>query len=127
MFGLLFTSDPNGESGRGEATREDRDATRWRHPELHHLQSTAACSIAQILTILTLSILRCFHTPHNMFRTAARSFAATALRSAESPSQVEALKQTAINISKAQGVGQRGFIDGTSFSPHCPPVSGYTN
>jgi cysteine synthase A len=47
-----------------------------------------------------------------MFRTAARSFAASAWRSAESISQLEAANQTAINISKAQGIGQRGFLDG---------------
>jgi len=48
-----------------------------------------------------------------MFRTAARSFAASAWRSAESLSQIEAAHHTAINISKAQGIGQRGFLDGT--------------
>jgi len=47
-----------------------------------------------------------------MFRTAARSFAVSALRRPESVSQFEAAHQTAIDISKAQGVGQRGFIDG---------------
>lgn len=48
-----------------------------------------------------------------MFRTASRSFAVSAWRSAESLSQLEAAYQTGINVSKAQGVGQRGFIDGT--------------
>ncbi len=47
-----------------------------------------------------------------MFRTASRRFAASAWRSIESASQLEAAHQTAINISKAQGVGQRGFLDG---------------
>jgi len=52
-----------------------------------------------------------------MFRTAARSFAASAWRNAESLSQIEAAHQTAINISKAQGIGQRGFIDGIMLIP----------
>jgi cysteine synthase A len=42
-----------------------------------------------------------------MFRTAARGFAASAWRAAD------AHQQTAINISKAQGIGHRGFLDGT--------------
>jgi hypothetical protein len=52
-----------------------------------------------------------------MFSTAARRFGASAWRSAESIGQIEteAARQTAINISKAQGVGQRGFIDGTLY------------
>jgi cysteine synthase len=47
-----------------------------------------------------------------MFRTAVRSFAVSAWRNAESFSQLEAAHQTAINISKAQGVAQRGLLDG---------------
>jgi hypothetical protein len=50
-----------------------------------------------------------------MFRTAARSFAVSAWRSAESLGQLEAASQTAINISKAQGIGQRGFLDGKPY------------
>jgi hypothetical protein len=64
------------------------------------------------------SIVDCALSLHNMFRTVARSFAATALRSAESISQIEAAQQTAINISKAQGIGQRGFIDGNDPFSH---------
>ncbi|EDU44051.1 cysteine synthase (O-acetylserine (Thiol)-lyase) [Pyrenophora tritici-repentis Pt-1C-BFP] len=52
-----------------------------------------------------------------MFRTAARSIAASAWRNAESFSQIEAAHQTAINISKAQGIGQRGFIDAIGKTP----------
>lgn len=52
-----------------------------------------------------------------MFRTAARSFAASARRGAESVSQFEAAHQTAIGISKAQGIGQRGFIDAIGKTP----------
>lgn len=48
-----------------------------------------------------------------MLRTAPRRFAASLWRSAESLSQIEASYQTGINISKAQGIGHRGFIDGT--------------
>jgi hypothetical protein len=62
-------------------------------------------SLNSPLHVLSLSLLI-------MFRTAARSFAASAWRSAESISQLEAANQTAINISKAQGIGQRGFLDG---------------
>lgn len=51
-----------------------------------------------------------------MFRTAARSFAVSARRSAESATSFEAAHQTAIGISKAQGVGQRGFLDGKASS-----------
>lgn len=40
-----------------------------------------------------------------------RQFAASARRSAEAVS-FEANHQTAIGISKAQGIGQRGFLDG---------------
>lgn len=54
-----------------------------------------------------------------MFRTASRSFTASIWRSAENLSQLEASYATGINISKAQGVGQRGFIDGTHTIP--PP------
>ena len=48
-----------------------------------------------------------------MFRTAPRRFAASLGRSADALSQLEASYQTGINISKAQGIGHRGFIDGT--------------
>ena len=51
-------------------------------------------------------------TVPTMFRTAARSFATSARRGAESIGSVEAAQQTALNISKAQGIGQRGFLDG---------------
>jgi cysteine synthase A len=50
-----------------------------------------------------------------MFRTAARQFAASARRSAEAVS-FEANHQTAIGISKAQGISQRGLLDGMSMS-----------
>lgn len=46
-----------------------------------------------------------------MFRTAARQFAASARRTADAVS-FEANHQTSIGISKAQGIGQRGFLDG---------------
>ena len=52
-----------------------------------------------------------------MFRTAARSFAVSARRGAESISQLEAAHQTAIGISKAQGIGRRGFLDGNVHTP----------
>ncbi|EAT77192.2 hypothetical protein SNOG_15527 [Parastagonospora nodorum SN15] len=55
----------------------------------------------------------------DMFRTAARGFAASAWRSAESIGQIQsdAVHQTAVNISKAQGIGQRGFIDAIGKTP----------
>ena len=55
-----------------------------------------------------------------MFRTAARGFATSARRGAESLSQLEAAHQTAIGISTAQGIGQRGFLDGKNeqYSAH---------
>ncbi|KAF2276528.1 PALP-domain-containing protein [Westerdykella ornata] len=52
-----------------------------------------------------------------MFRTASRRFAATVWRSAEHLAQIEAAYQTGINVSKAQGVGQRGFIDAIGKTP----------
>lgn len=58
------------------------------------------------------------HSHPNMFRTAPRRFAASLYRSAESLSQLEASYQTGINISKAQGIGQRGFIDGRCCGAH---------
>jgi hypothetical protein len=48
-----------------------------------------------------------------MFRTAARSFAASAWRRSDSILSAEA-RQTAVNISQAQGIGQRGFLDGNN-------------
>ncbi|KAF1363554.1 PALP-domain-containing protein [Lizonia empirigonia] len=51
-----------------------------------------------------------------MFRTAARQFAATARRSADAVSY-EANHQTALNISRAQGIGQRGFLDAIGKTP----------
>jgi hypothetical protein len=65
-----------------------------------------------ISTVLSLPLLDPTSNSVNMLRTAARSFAASAWRSAESVSQLEAAHQTAIGISKAQGIGQRGFLDG---------------
>lgn len=47
-----------------------------------------------------------------MIRTAARGFVASAWRGAETLGSIEAAHQTAIGISKAQGIGQRGFLDG---------------
>jgi hypothetical protein len=101
----VYVRSKMGKAAAGKTTREDRDVTRLRHPQLHHLR---------YVNFLLPSIVDCALSPHNMFRTVARSFAATALRSAESISQIEAAQQTAINISKAQGIGQRGFIDGNN-------------
>lgn len=53
-----------------------------------------------------------------MFRTRVLRFAATAYRAAENIPQIEAAQQYAIGISKAQGVTQRGFIDGASPRRH---------
>lgn len=47
-----------------------------------------------------------------MFRTQALRLAATAWRAAESVSSIEAAQQYTIAVSKAQGITQRGFIDG---------------
>ena len=54
-----------------------------------------------------------------MFRTAARGFATSARRGAEIIGSAEA-QQTALNISKAQGIGQRGFLDGNIFPYKTP-------
>jgi len=50
--------------------------------------------------------------PTTMFRTPIRRFAATAWRAAESVAEIDAAQQYRINVSKAQGICQRGLIDG---------------
>lgn len=69
--------------------------------------SLFACIILQLEVVL--HIVQC-----NMFRTTARRLAAASTwPGPQSKAQIEAAQQTAINISKAQGIGQRGFLDGT--------------
>lgn len=85
--------------GGAIATSVNRRLIRWRH----HLLAASFELLHSVFRTYFRAI---------MFRTAARSFAASAWRNAESFSQLEAAHQTAINISKAQGVGQRGFLDG---------------
>jgi hypothetical protein len=101
----LFTSTVIriGTIPRRGSTR-DRDPTR----QLRHRLVSALTSA--IIVKFEASSLQ--HFSAKMFRTAARGFAASAWRTAESIGQIEAAQQTAINISKAQGIGQRGFIDG---------------
>jgi len=66
--------------------------------------SLFACIILRLEVFL--HIVQC-----NMFRTTARRLAAAS--TSQSKAQIEAAQQTTINISKAQGIGQRGFLDGT--------------
>jgi hypothetical protein len=71
---------------------------------LHHRERSELPLHVQSLPLLT------------MFRTAARSFAASAWRRSDGILSAEA-RQTAINISEAQGIGQRGFLDGNNYIP----------
>jgi cysteine synthase A len=54
-----------------------------------------------------------------MFRTAVRRFAATALRPAETLTQLEAPQLHGIEISKAQRIAHDGFIDGALAPVSC--------
>ncbi|KAF2743207.1 PALP-domain-containing protein [Sporormia fimetaria CBS 119925] len=52
-----------------------------------------------------------------MFRTASRRFTASLWRSADSLAQIEASYQHGINVSKAQGIAQRGLVDAIGKTP----------
>jgi hypothetical protein len=58
-------------------------------------------------------------SPLVMFQTASRRLAGTAMRRAESINlaQIEAAYKVGLNVSRAQGVGQRGLLDGTATNP----------
>jgi hypothetical protein len=86
-------------------------------PWRHRGPSAILCSIISFVALSPCRLVAAkleFPLLRDMFRTAARGFAASAWRSAESIGQIQsdAVHQTAVNISKAQGIGQRGFIDG---------------
>lgn len=102
----------------------------WNNPRSQHARQGSRAAIATSLVVSALIFgyiiarvpLSVTSIQDTMFRTAARSFATTAWRSAETLGQIEAAQQTAISISKAQGIGQRGFLDGNTLGHTTPQI-----
>jgi hypothetical protein len=96
---------------------------RWRHRPSCRCLSWAFD--AWVKFISSQVHLQLFCSPRaTMFQTASRRIAATALRRAESinVAQIEANYKVGLNVSRAQGVGQRGLLDGTSIQLPVAPI-----